>query len=110
MKITLYRPIATGATLLGLLASAVPASAAPHDQQPSPAEVTPSVVGGHDATEDYPGMATLQYSRNGPDRVREPRRTRLRHWAVRRAVRDAGRRPRATRTCRRPATRWGSHG
>ncbi|WP_422753084.1 S1 family peptidase [Micromonospora sp. WMMD708] len=65
MKINLYRPIATGTAVLGLLASAVPASAAPLDQQPAPSEVTPSVVGGHDATEDYPGMATLQYNRNG---------------------------------------------
>ncbi|MBM0276006.1 S1 family peptidase [Micromonospora tarensis] len=49
--------ISAVAVLLGLLAGAAPASGAAAAQ---PDDLTTNIVGGHDATRPYPGMASLQ--------------------------------------------------
>ncbi|MFY1689640.1 S1 family peptidase [Plantactinospora sp. WMMB782] len=55
------RLLLAGAMLLGVLAPAAPVAAVPGE---SP-DVTPLIVGGRDATEPYPGMASLQRHRDG---------------------------------------------
>jgi len=54
----------TGAVLLGVLATAGPAAAA--GDQPSPSgTVGTDIVGGHQASQAYPAMASLQLGHNG---------------------------------------------
>ncbi|MFY1687828.1 S1 family peptidase [Plantactinospora sp. WMMB782] len=68
MKRTTKRLIGAGALLVGLLASALPAgpvSASATPDAPSTSDVVPLVVGGRNASEPYPGMASIQWTRNG---------------------------------------------
>jgi secreted trypsin-like serine protease len=63
-KINGLAAAAVGVLLLGLLASATPASAV--GVQPSPsATVTPNIVGGHTPSQPYPAMASLQINHHG---------------------------------------------
>lgn len=59
------RLITASMVLLGLLTGTAPASAAVGDQPPNPSDVAPLIVGGEDASQRYPGMASLQLDHRG---------------------------------------------